>query len=91
MLTGSSLPLRLKTFEQFPISSTVLHWLAGMLYVFYSASLILSLRDLLRPGVLWFIRNLNDPDFSPVQEMIEQPITKHLRRVISSTVSFDKC
>lgn len=68
-LTGSTLDARVKSFQSFPSSSLVLHWLAGMLYVFYSASFILTLRGLLRPGVLWFIRNLNDPEFNPIQEV----------------------
>lgn len=42
----------------------------------------------LRPGVLWFLRNLNDPDFNPVQEMIHLPIYRHLRRFILSVVSY---
>ena len=41
---------------------------------------------MLRPGVLWFLRNLNDPDFNPVQEMIHLPIYRHLRRFILSVV-----
>jgi len=45
--------------------------------------------QVLRPGVLWFLRNLNDPDFNPVQEMIHLPIYRHLRRFILSVVS--KC
>ncbi|KAI6178434.1 RING-CH-type domain-containing protein [Aphelenchoides besseyi] len=87
-LTNSSLDSRLKSFHSFPVTSIVLHWLAGMLYVFYSASFILALRALLRPGVLWFIRNLNDPEFNPVQEMITQPFPKHCRRLIASTSLF---
>lgn len=43
---------------------------------------------MLRPGVLWFLRNLNDPDFNPVQEMIHLPIYRHLRRFILSVVVF---
>lgn len=39
----------------------------GMVYVYYFASFIVLLREVLRPGVLWFLRNLNDPDFSPIQ------------------------
>ncbi|XP_040833341.1 E3 ubiquitin-protein ligase MARCHF6 isoform X4 [Ochotona curzoniae] len=42
----------------------------------------------LRPGVLWFLRNLNDPDFNPVQEMIHLPIYRHLRRFILSVIVF---
>lgn len=46
------------------------------------------LHQVLRPGVLWFLRNLNDPDFNPVQEMIHLPIYRHLRRFILSVVVF---
>jgi len=46
-----------------------------------------SISKVLRPGVLWFLRNLNDPDFNPVQEMIHLPIYRHLRRFILSVVS----
>ncbi|CAD5206513.1 unnamed protein product [Bursaphelenchus okinawaensis] len=87
-LTGNTLDARIRAFQNYPTSSVVLHWLAGMLYVFYSASLILTLRGLLRPGVLWFIRNLNDPEFNPIQEMIDQPAIKHFRRLIASTSLF---
>ncbi|KAJ7338403.1 hypothetical protein JRQ81_011921 [Phrynocephalus forsythii] len=45
-------------------------------------------KEVLRPGVLWFLRNLNDPDFNPVQEMIHLPIYRHLRRFILSVIVF---
>lgn len=54
-----------------------LHWLVGMVYVFYFASFVLLLREVLRPGVLWFLRNLNDPDFHPVQEVRKSFNTKY--------------
>uniref|UniRef100_A0A1I8BDA0 RING-type E3 ubiquitin transferase n=1 Tax=Meloidogyne hapla TaxID=6305 RepID=A0A1I8BDA0_MELHA len=87
-MTGVTLDERIRNFRHFPSSSTFLHWLTGMVYVFYSASFILILRELLRPGVLWFIRNLHDPDFNPIQEMIERPITHHLRRLVASMTLF---
>lgn len=58
------------TFNKAPGTSMFLHWLFGMIYVFYFASFILLLREVLRPGVLWFLRNLNDPDFNPIQEVL---------------------
>ena len=58
-----------------------LHWLVGMVYVFYFASFVLLLREVLRPGVLWFLRNLNDPDFHPVQEVRESLMPSKLRVV----------
>lgn len=56
-------------FKLAPGTSMFIHWLAGMVYVFYFASFILLLREVLRPGVLWFLKNLNDPDFNPIQEV----------------------
>uniref|UniRef100_A0A8C6VD83 E3 ubiquitin-protein ligase MARCHF6 n=1 Tax=Naja naja TaxID=35670 RepID=A0A8C6VD83_NAJNA len=60
------------------------------LLLFYFAVMILFERSytVLRPGVLWFLRNLNDPDFNPVQEMIHLPIYRHLRRFILSVIVF---
>lgn len=58
---------RLSSFRQAPGTSMFIHWLVGMVYVYYFASFVLLLREVVRPGVLWFLRNLNDPDFSPIQ------------------------
>ncbi|XP_061095847.1 E3 ubiquitin-protein ligase MARCH6 isoform X2 [Conger conger] len=84
----ASLKDRELSFQSAPGTTMFLHWLVGMVYVFYFASFILLLREVLRPGVLWFLRNLNDPDFNPVQEMIHLPIYRHLRRFILSVVVF---
>ncbi|XP_071785364.1 E3 ubiquitin-protein ligase MARCHF6-like [Asterias amurensis] len=79
---------RLQSFQSAPGTSMFLHWLVGMVYVFYFASFILLLREVLRPGVLWFLRNLNDPDFNPIQEMIHLPIYRHVRRSLLSVIVF---
>lgn len=61
-----------------------MHWLFGMVYVFYFASFVLLLREVLRPGVLWFLRNLNDPDYNPVQEVCQWRFKWILRETITS-------
>ena len=71
---------RLQSFTTAPWASVFIHWLIGMVYVFYFASFVILLREVLRPGVLWFLRNLNDPDFNPIQEMIHLSIPRHMRR-----------
>lgn len=58
---------RKESFKAAPGTSLFIHWMFGMVYVYYFASFIVVLREVLRPGVLWFLRNLNDPDFSPIQ------------------------
>ncbi|ROT62590.1 hypothetical protein C7M84_019575 [Penaeus vannamei] len=77
------------SFKMAPGTSMFIHWLVGMVYVFYFASFILLLREVLRPGVLWFLRNLNDPDFNPVQEVNDPPAyVRHTRRFLASMVIF---
>lgn len=87
-LFDATLKDRETSFKIAPGTSMFIHWLVGMVYVFYFASFILLLREVLRPGVLWFLRNLNDPDFNPVQEMIHLPIVRHTRRFLASMVIF---
>uniref|UniRef100_A0A182WJS7 E3 ubiquitin-protein ligase MARCHF6 n=1 Tax=Anopheles minimus TaxID=112268 RepID=A0A182WJS7_9DIPT len=79
---------RKASFKIAPGTSLFIHWMFGMVYVYYFASFIVLLREVLRPGVLWFLRNLNDPDFSPIQEMIHLSILRHTRRLISSATIF---
>lgn len=79
---------RESSFRLAPGTSMFIHWLVGMVYIYYVASFVLLLREVLRPGVLWFLRNLNDPDFSPIQEMIHLPILRHVRRLVTSAVMF---
>ncbi|XP_031563606.1 E3 ubiquitin-protein ligase MARCH6-like [Actinia tenebrosa] len=87
-LFGATLKDRIQSMSAAPGTAMFLHWLVGMVYVFYFASFVLLLREVLRPGVLWFLRNLNDPDFHPVQEMIRLPVYRHARRFLLSLVVF---
>lgn len=79
---------RVRSFHSAPGTAMFLHWLVGMAFVFYFASFIILLREVLRPGVLWFLRNFNDPDFNPVQDMIHIPVYRHARRFLMSVIVF---
>ncbi len=46
--------------QRFPILSILLHWIAGLIYMFTFASFVSWLRDILREGVLWFFRYYNN-------------------------------
>jgi len=87
-LFDATLKDRVQSFQMAPWASVFIHWLIGMVYVFYFASFVILLREILRPGVLWFLRNLNDPDFNPIQEMIHLPLLRHVRRFGASLVMF---
>jgi E3 ubiquitin-protein ligase MARCH6 len=90
-LFGSTMSARQDSLRRAPGTVTFLHWLAGMIFIFYLASFVMLLREVLRPGVLWFLRNLNDQNFHPVQEMIGLPMQRHLRRFIMSCLMFGVC
>jgi E3 ubiquitin-protein ligase MARCH6 len=79
---------RLIQFQISPGTSTFLHWLCGMVFVFYFATFIFLLREVLRPGALWFLKSINDLDFNPIQEMIQLPLALHLRRFATSIIIF---
>jgi len=79
---------RLIQFQMSPGTSTFLHWLCGMVFVFYFATFIFLLREVLRPGALWFLKSINDMDFNPIQEMIQLPLALHLRRFATSIIIF---
>ena len=87
-LFDATLKDRVQSFQAAPWASVFIHWLIGMVYVFYFASFVILLREILRPGVLWFLRNLNDPDFNPIQEMIHLSLIRHIRRFCASLVMF---
>lgn len=87
-MMGATLQEREASFKSAPGTSMFIHWAVGIMYVFYFASIMLLLREVMRPGVLWFLQNLNDPDFNPIQEMIHLPIFGHLRRFLASLVIF---
>ncbi|CAF4872991.1 unnamed protein product, partial [Rotaria sp. Silwood2] len=66
LTTVSRLPLTLngknfgiKRTSNSPGTSTFLHWLCGMVFVFYFATFIFLLREVLRPGALWFLKSIN--------------------------------
>ncbi|KAH8278272.1 hypothetical protein KR044_009431, partial [Drosophila immigrans] len=87
-LLDASLKDRKASFKAAPGTSLFVHWMFGMVYVYYFAAFISLLREVLRPGVLWIFRNVNDPDFSPIQEMIHVPIIRHVRRLVASAMIF---
>ena len=79
---NASISERINNFNTSPGTSVAVHWLIGMIYVFYFATFVFLLRDILRPGVLWFLRNLNDPDFNPIQEVRQNINFKKDKRFI---------
>jgi E3 ubiquitin-protein ligase DOA10 len=50
--------------------------------------ILVVLRKELRPGVLWFLRDPNDPSFEPIRDMLVIPLHQYARRFVFSLVLY---
>ncbi|CAJ0649006.1 5057_t:CDS:2 [Entrophospora sp. SA101] len=96
LLDLSTLPLfpvatptsRLEFYFESPVTSTLLHWFIGTAFMYYFAVFVTLCRDTVRRGVLWFIRDPNDPQFHPIKEILERPVLTQLRKICASGIMY---
>ncbi|KAI9275859.1 hypothetical protein BDA99DRAFT_496639 [Phascolomyces articulosus] len=88
LFEDASIAARWEFFRANPYSVTFLHWFIGTGFMFHFAVFITLVRETVRPGVMWFIRDPNDPQFHPVQEMIERPVLTLVRKIGSSALMY---
>ncbi|KAI9022885.1 hypothetical protein CLU79DRAFT_751144 [Phycomyces nitens] len=88
LFPNASIASRFAFYQTNPLSSYFLHWFAGTGFLFHIAALIALCRKVIRPGVLWFIRDPNDPQFHPVQEMVERPTMTLIYKISHSAMMY---
>lgn len=71
-----------------PFSYSWLFWFAGTLYMYQFAKFVSMCRIIMRSGVLYFIRNPQDPNFHPVDEILVRPIMSQLEKLLLSAVMY---
>ncbi|KAJ3053322.1 hypothetical protein HK097_004529, partial [Rhizophlyctis rosea] len=79
---------RLAGYRSHPWTSRFLHWLAGTTFMFQFALYVSTVRDIVRPGVMWFIRDPSDPRFHPMNDIIERPFWTQMRKLAVGTVMY---
>ncbi|KAK9447055.1 uncharacterized protein V1518DRAFT_429375 [Limtongia smithiae] len=67
-----------------PLVSTFMHWFVGTCYMFHFALFVSMCREIVRPGVLYFIRDPNDVDFHPIRDILDRPVLTQLRKIAIS-------
>ncbi|KAJ3353630.1 hypothetical protein GGF32_002925 [Allomyces javanicus] len=67
-----------------PVAALFTHWFIGTMVMFHLANFVGLFRDTVRPGVMWFIRDPNDPNFSPFREIVNRPMTAQMRKMLVS-------
>ncbi|KAI9498992.1 hypothetical protein BDB00DRAFT_867061 [Zychaea mexicana] len=79
---------RLAYLQSHPLASVFLHWFLGTSFMFFFAILVTVCREIVRPGVLWFIRDPNDPQFHPIKEIVERPVLTQLQKIGASGITY---
>ncbi|KAG0137031.1 hypothetical protein HOY82DRAFT_399163 [Tuber indicum] len=72
---------RIQFFADFPLTSVFVHWFVGTCYMFHFALFVSMCRKIMRSGVLYFIRDPDDPNFHPVKDVLDRPVMMQLRKI----------
>ncbi|KAI2612353.1 uncharacterized protein GGS25DRAFT_474956 [Hypoxylon fragiforme] len=84
LFEGTSVRSRLLFTYNFPLTSIFVHWFVGTGYMFHFALFVSMCRKIMRKGVLYFIRDPDDPEFHPVRDVLERHVTMQLRKILFS-------
>ncbi|KAL2194713.1 hypothetical protein P885DRAFT_80023 [Corynascus similis CBS 632.67] len=80
----TTLKSRLLFTLNYPVTSIFVHWFIGTGYMFHFALFVSMCRKIMRKGVLYFIRDPDDPEFHPVRDVLERNVTTQLRKILFS-------
>ncbi|KAI1828273.1 hypothetical protein F4861DRAFT_489452 [Xylaria intraflava] len=80
----TTLKSRLLFTYNYPLTSIFVHWFIGTGYMFHFALFVSMCRKIMRKGVLYFIRDPDDPEFHPVRDVLERSVTTQLRKILFS-------
>ncbi|TID01758.1 ERAD-associated E3 ubiquitin-protein ligase doa10 [Colletotrichum higginsianum] len=84
LFEATTLKSRLAFTVNFPLTSIFVHWFVGTGYMFHFALFVSMCRKIMRKGVLYFIRDPDDPEFHPVRDVLERNVVTQLRKILFS-------
>ena len=88
LFEGSTIATRLAFIVRAPFTGLFLHWFIGTCYMFHFALFVSMCRKILRKGVLYFIRDPDDPTFHPVRDVLERPVFTQLGKIAFSALVY---
>lgn len=71
-----------------PWTAGFVHWFVGTCYMFHFALFVSMCRKIMRTGVLYFIRDPDDPTFHPVRDVLERNVITQLRKIAFSAIVY---
>jgi len=84
LFEGASITSRISFFATAPFTALFVHWFMGTCYMFHFALFVSMCRKVMRKGVLYFIRDPDDPSFHPVRDVLERPVVTQLGKIAFS-------
>ena len=88
LFENRSLVSRMEFTFRSPATSLFVHWFIGTCYMFHFALFVSMCRKIMRSGVLYFIRDPDDPTFHPVRDVLERNVTTQLRKIAFSAMVY---
>ncbi len=85
---GVTVQERITSIKAEPVSSIVIHFFMGIFYLFQVSFFVRTMREFFRPGVLWFLSNPEDPNYSYIKELIKTPLITQIRRHVMTELMF---
>ena len=79
---------RLEYMVDSPCTSLFIHWFVGTCYMFHFALFVSMCRKIMRTGVLYFIRDPDDPTFHPVRDVLERNVFGQLGKIAFSALVY---
>ncbi|OAP62066.1 hypothetical protein AYL99_04269 [Fonsecaea erecta] len=79
---------RIAFLMQNPFTGIFIHWFIGTCYMFHFALFVSICRRIMRKGVLYFIRDPDDPTFHPVRDVLERPVPAQLGKIAFSALVY---
>ncbi|KAF2015600.1 hypothetical protein BU24DRAFT_421893 [Aaosphaeria arxii CBS 175.79] len=88
LFSNATLYSRWQFAREAPWTSGFVHWFIGTCYMFHFALFVSMCRKIMRKGVLYFIRDPDDPTFHPVRDVLERSVTTQLRKIAFSALVY---
>ncbi|ROT38231.1 hypothetical protein SODALDRAFT_296801, partial [Sodiomyces alkalinus F11] len=84
LFENATVKSRIAFMANYPLTSIFVHWFVGTGYMFHFALFVSMCRKIMRKGVLYFIRDPDDPEFHPVRDVLERNVVTQLRKILFS-------
>ena len=81
LFAGAGADLHWRHVNRFTFTGTFLHWFIGRLYLSCFAMFVSICHGIFRPGTLYFIHDLNYPQFYSIREIVERLAQHQLSRI----------